>query len=89
MTQSSDPEEIKKLRESAPDYKETMEIGRDFDRWVHLCCRFEDKIGTGTMQRVEEPMAEGGGLSEVQRRTCWSGIGLRYPVLIILLCARR
>jgi isopenicillin N synthase-like dioxygenase len=29
VTQSADPEEIKRLRESNPDYKETMEIGRD------------------------------------------------------------
>ncbi|OJT13298.1 hypothetical protein TRAPUB_10064 [Trametes pubescens] len=31
VTQSADLEEIKKLREKAPDYKETMEIGRDWD----------------------------------------------------------
>lgn len=31
VTSSSDPEEIAKLREDAPDYKETMEIGRDWD----------------------------------------------------------
>ena len=30
-SQSSDPEEIAKRRASAPDYKETMEIGRDWD----------------------------------------------------------
>ncbi|THH30679.1 hypothetical protein EUX98_g3496 [Antrodiella citrinella] len=31
VTQSSDPEEIAKLRSKAPDYKESMEIGRDWD----------------------------------------------------------
>ena len=31
VTQSADAEEIKQLREKAPDYKETMEIGRDWD----------------------------------------------------------
>ena len=31
MTQSADAEEIKQLREKAPDYKESMEIGRDWD----------------------------------------------------------
>ncbi|KIM46332.1 hypothetical protein M413DRAFT_441416 [Hebeloma cylindrosporum] len=31
VTQSADPEEIKALREKAPDCKETMEIGRDWD----------------------------------------------------------
>jgi len=31
VTQSADPEEIKALREKAPDFKETMEIGRDWD----------------------------------------------------------
>ena len=31
VTQSSDPDEIAQLREKAPDYKETMEIGRDWD----------------------------------------------------------
>ncbi|GJE84569.1 clavaminate synthase-like protein [Phanerochaete sordida] len=30
-SQSSDPDEIAKRRASAPDYKETMEIGRDWD----------------------------------------------------------
>ena len=32
VTQSADAEEIKQLRERAPDYKETMEIGRDWDK---------------------------------------------------------
>ena len=32
VTQSADAEEIKQLREKAPDYKETMEIGRDWDK---------------------------------------------------------
>ena len=31
VTQSADPDEIAALRASAPDYKETMEIGRDWD----------------------------------------------------------
>jgi len=31
VTQSSDPEEIAALRANAPDFKETMEIGRDWD----------------------------------------------------------
>ncbi|KAI0775945.1 Clavaminate synthase-like protein [Trametes elegans] len=31
VTQSADAEEIKQLREKAPDYKESMEIGRDWD----------------------------------------------------------
>ncbi|KAF8646383.1 hypothetical protein AX16_007249 [Volvariella volvacea WC 439] len=31
VTQSADPAEIAQLREKAPDYKETMEIGRDWD----------------------------------------------------------
>ncbi|TFK71761.1 Clavaminate synthase-like protein [Pluteus cervinus] len=31
VTQSSDPAEIASLREKAPDFKETMEIGRDWD----------------------------------------------------------
>ncbi|KAH9948356.1 Clavaminate synthase-like protein [Amylocystis lapponica] len=32
VTQSADPAEIAKLREKAPDCKETMEIGRDWDK---------------------------------------------------------
>ncbi|KAI9000849.1 Clavaminate synthase-like protein [Trametes punicea] len=32
VTQSADAEEIKRLREKAPDYKESMEIGRDWDK---------------------------------------------------------
>ncbi|CCM04877.1 uncharacterized protein FIBRA_07070 [Fibroporia radiculosa] len=32
VTQSSDADEIAKLREKAPDFKETMEIGRDWDK---------------------------------------------------------
>ncbi|PIL37313.1 hypothetical protein GSI_01006 [Ganoderma sinense ZZ0214-1] len=32
VTQSADAEEIKELREKAPDYKESMEIGRDWDK---------------------------------------------------------
>lgn len=31
VTQSADPAEIAALREKAPDFKETMEIGRDWD----------------------------------------------------------
>ena len=31
VTQSKDATEIAKLREKAPDFKETMEIGRDWD----------------------------------------------------------
>ncbi|KAJ3508651.1 hypothetical protein NLJ89_g5635 [Agrocybe chaxingu] len=31
VTQSADPKEIATLREKAPDFKETMEIGRDWD----------------------------------------------------------
>lgn len=31
VTQSKDADEIAKLREKAPDFKETMEIGRDWD----------------------------------------------------------
>lgn len=31
VTQSSDPDEITQLRAKAPDYKETMEIGRNWD----------------------------------------------------------
>jgi hypothetical protein len=31
VTQSSDADEINALRTAAPDYKETMEIGRDWD----------------------------------------------------------
>ncbi|EKM59742.1 uncharacterized protein PHACADRAFT_158152 [Phanerochaete carnosa HHB-10118-sp] len=31
VTQSSDPDEIAKLRAQAPDFKESMEIGRDWD----------------------------------------------------------
>ncbi|KAF8812300.1 Clavaminate synthase-like protein [Phlegmacium glaucopus] len=31
VTQSADPEEIAALREKAPDFKETMEMGRDWD----------------------------------------------------------
>lgn len=31
VTQSKDANEIAKLREKAPDFKETMEIGRDWD----------------------------------------------------------
>lgn len=38
VTQSTDPEEILRLRRSSPDFKETMEIGRDYgsefrNRW--------------------------------------------------------
>ncbi len=32
VTQSANPDEIKQLREKAPDYKESMEIGRDWDK---------------------------------------------------------
>lgn len=32
VTQSADAEEIKQLREKAPDCKESMEIGRDWDK---------------------------------------------------------
>ena len=32
VTQSADADEIKQLREKAPDYKESMEIGRDWDK---------------------------------------------------------
>ena len=40
VTQSSDAEEIAQLRAQAPDYKETIEIGRDWDpihknQWPH------------------------------------------------------
>jgi isopenicillin N synthase-like dioxygenase len=31
VTQATDAAEIAALREKAPDYKETMEIGRDWD----------------------------------------------------------
>jgi isopenicillin N synthase-like dioxygenase len=31
VTQSADPAEIASLRAKAPDYKETMEIGREWD----------------------------------------------------------
>jgi isopenicillin N synthase-like dioxygenase len=31
VTQSADPDEIAALREKTPDFKETMEIGRDWD----------------------------------------------------------
>lgn len=37
VTQSKDPNEIAKLREKAPDYKETHEIGRDWDsEWRNM-----------------------------------------------------
>lgn len=32
VTQSADPNEIAELRAKAPDYKESMEIGRDWDK---------------------------------------------------------
>lgn len=36
VTQSTNPAEIAALREKAPDYKETMEIGRDWDsEWTN------------------------------------------------------
>ena len=31
VTQSADPDEIAAIREKTPDYKESMEIGRDWD----------------------------------------------------------
>lgn len=37
MTTSQDEAEIARLRASAPDYKETMEIGRDWDStWKNM-----------------------------------------------------
>jgi hypothetical protein len=37
VTQSSDPAEIAALRAKAPDTKETMEIGRDWDsEWKNM-----------------------------------------------------
>jgi isopenicillin N synthase-like dioxygenase len=37
VTQSKDPNEIAKLREKAPDYKESHEIGRDWDsEWKNM-----------------------------------------------------
>jgi len=51
VTQSSDAAEIANLREKAPDYKETMEIGRDWDatwknRWPaeHLVPGFKQTM---------------------------------------------
>ena len=42
MTQSSDANEIADLRTKAPDYKETMEIGRDWDKTWWNCWPPED-----------------------------------------------
>ena len=32
VTQSADPDEIAAMRQKSPDYKESMEIGRDWDK---------------------------------------------------------
>lgn len=37
VTQSSDPNEIAELRSRTPDHKETMEIGRDWDKTWRNC----------------------------------------------------
>jgi hypothetical protein len=43
VTQSGDPSEIALLRKSAPDYKESMEIGRNWDdTWKNMWPREED-----------------------------------------------
>jgi hypothetical protein len=43
VTQSADPTEIAQLREKAPDYKESMEIGRDWDsEWKNQWPREQD-----------------------------------------------
>ncbi|KAL5530588.1 hypothetical protein ACEPAF_6846 [Sanghuangporus sanghuang] len=51
VTQSSDPDEIAAMRSKSPDYKETMEIGRDWDpvwrnRWPQEsdCPGFKDTM---------------------------------------------
>lgn len=37
MTQAKDPNEIASLRAKAPDFKESMEIGRDWDsEWKNM-----------------------------------------------------
>ena len=46
LTQSTDAAEIAELRESAPDTKETMEIGRDEDKdWINHWPREGDVPG--------------------------------------------
>lgn len=42
VTQSSDAHEIAELRAKAPDYKETMEIGREWDKTWWNCWPAED-----------------------------------------------
>lgn len=51
VTQSANPEEIAALREKAPDFKESMEIGRDWDsawknQWPseHLAPGFKQRM---------------------------------------------
>lgn len=46
VTQSADPDEIAKLRASAPDTKESMEIGRDWDKtWKNRWPQEQDAPG--------------------------------------------
>ena len=46
MTNSQDEAEIARLRASAPDYKETMEIGRDWDStWKNMWPQESDVPG--------------------------------------------
>ena len=43
VTQSTDANEIASLREASPDFKESMEIGRDWDRtWKNMWPRESD-----------------------------------------------
>ena len=46
MTNSQDEAEIARLRASAPDYKETIEIGRDWDsKWKNMWPQESDVPG--------------------------------------------
>ena len=51
VTQATDAAEIAQMREKAPDCKETMEIGRDWDKtWRNMWPKEEDCPGfKGTM----------------------------------------
>ena len=49
MTNSQDEAEIARLRASAPDYKESIEIGRDWDStWKNMWPRESDVPGFKT-----------------------------------------
>jgi hypothetical protein len=46
VTQSSDPTEIAALREKTPDFKETFEIGRDWDPvWKNQWPKGDEVVG--------------------------------------------